>query len=222
VIVDAAGGSALTAVTSTETMADGRVLVAGRPLDPRLREGKKTHGIYAIGSDDVESVFDTRDWDEIEAVPVVPTSPSRARPSAVDLTRKSGVLICYDSSRSDGKIGPPPGSKAPATLVVQGLPPRRPRELISRGDGAIAILRRTIESDGSFMIDIPADRAVRVQTFDSEDAIIATSGWFWVRPGEVRSCFGCHERRQEAPVNRPVMALRSTLAADQPARGVGE
>jgi hypothetical protein len=75
------------------------------------------------------------------------------------------------------------------------------------------INRSTIEEDGSFFVKVPADVPVRVQTLDDDGREISASAWFWIRPGETRACFGCHESRESAPVNRPIQAI------SHPARG---
>jgi hypothetical protein len=61
-------------------------------------------------------------------------------------------------------------------------------------------------ADGSFHIEVPADRPLRMVSQDSAGRQ-TRSEWFWLRPGEVRACFGCHESRETAPPNRVVQAL---------------
>jgi len=75
------------------------------------------------------------------------------------------------------------------------------------GDAAVITDRTTVRPDGSFFVELPADRPVRVATVSAAGDVIATSAWFWVRPGEARACFGCHEGHAAAPVNRRLEAI---------------
>ena len=54
--------------------------------------------------------------------------------------------------------------------------------------------------DGSFYIEVPADRAIAFQAVDAEGRWeLNEMSWIYVRPGEQRSCLGCHQPRQTAP-----------------------
>jgi HEAT repeat protein len=54
--------------------------------------------------------------------------------------------------------------------------------------------------DGSFYIEVPADRAIAFQAVDAEGrSELNEMSWIYVRPGEQRSCLGCHQPRQAAP-----------------------
>ena len=59
-----------------------------------------------------------------------------------------------------------------------------------------------VESDGSASFYVPADRNIYFQVLDSNFMAIQTERTFVnYRPGEIRSCTGCHER-SHAPSNR--------------------
>lgn len=52
-----------------------------------------------------------------------------------------------------------------------------------------------LAADGSFYIEVPADRLIHVQVLDSDRRVVGNQQiWMYVRPGETRSCVGCHER----------------------------
>ncbi|MBC8373818.1 MAG: hypothetical protein H8E53_09520, partial [Planctomycetes bacterium] len=66
-----------------------------------------------------------------------------------------------------------------------------------------------VEKDGSFHIEVPADTVLCLQTLDKNDMAIETQlTWVWVRPGETRTCIGCHEDREMALANTDCMAMR--------------
>jgi len=53
-----------------------------------------------------------------------------------------------------------------------------------------------LASDGSFYVEIPADRLVHIQILDSDRRVLGNQTfWLYARPGETRSCVGCHEDR---------------------------
>ncbi len=60
-----------------------------------------------------------------------------------------------------------------------------------------------VEPDGSFQAKVPADVALSVAVLDSDGRAFQThTNWLQVRPGEVRTCNGCHSpRRATAPLN---------------------
>ncbi len=59
-----------------------------------------------------------------------------------------------------------------------------------------------IEPDGSFKLKIPADVPLALSIIDSEGRAIQThTNWIQVRPGERRTCDGCHSPRRGASLN---------------------
>lgn len=68
-----------------------------------------------------------------------------------------------------------------------------------------------VAPDGSFYVEVPADRALSIQAIDAEGrAVIGELSWIYARPGERRSCAGCHADTDRVPpaAARPVAALR--------------
>ena len=62
--------------------------------------------------------------------------------------------------------------------------------------------------DGSFYVEVPADRALAFQAIDAEGrAVINEMTWIYVRPGETRSCTGCHSERNQTPGGDRGLAL---------------
>jgi hypothetical protein len=59
-----------------------------------------------------------------------------------------------------------------------------------------------IEPDGSFTLEVPADVPLGLAVIDSEGRAFQThSNWIQVRPGERRTCDGCHSPRRGASLN---------------------
>lgn len=64
-----------------------------------------------------------------------------------------------------------------------------------------------VEPDGSFQINIPANTPVGFSVLDSQGrAFQVHTNWIQARPGEVRSCDGCHSPRKGAAINSGTIA----------------
>lgn len=61
---------------------------------------------------------------------------------------------------------------------------------------------------GLHLLEVPADRLLHLQVLDSERRVIGNQlTWIYSRPGETKSCVGCHENPHTTP--DPVGALAS-------------
>jgi hypothetical protein len=77
-----------------------------------------------------------------------------------------------------------------------------------------------VEPDGSFKLHVPADTPLALSIIDNKGRAIQThTNWIQVRPGERRTCDGCHSPRRGASLNSGAVvntmpaALLATLAA---------
>lgn len=99
----------------------------------------------------------------------------------------------------DGDLQQTPAQVRLETLDAEGHP--------------VAIGTAPIESDGSFFVQTPADRAIRYVLLDAKGGIVrAQKGWFWSRSGEQRICVGCHAGPERSWENRvPDVLLKTTI-----------
>jgi len=59
-----------------------------------------------------------------------------------------------------------------------------------------------VEEDGSACFVVPADKNIQLQALDENYMEVQRERtYFNMRPGEIRSCIGCHERRKSTPLN---------------------
>jgi hypothetical protein len=64
-----------------------------------------------------------------------------------------------------------------------------------------------IEPDGSFKLNIPADTPIALSVVDSQGRAFQThTNWIQVRPGEKRTCDGCHSPRRGGAINSGTVA----------------
>jgi hypothetical protein len=74
-----------------------------------------------------------------------------------------------------------------------------------------------VESDGSAYFVVPANRNVYFEVLDADRREIQRMrSVVCLKPGEERSCVGCHESRQSSPPNRPVLAVRRDPSVPEP------
>jgi hypothetical protein len=82
---------------------------------------------------------------------------------------------------------------------------------LSDAGAPIALGQAPVESDGSFFVEAPSERAIRFELLDRLGKTLAEEkGWFWARRGEQRVCVGCHAGPERSPENAtPAVLLRN-------------
>ena len=76
-----------------------------------------------------------------------------------------------------------------------------------------------VEEDGSFYVEVPADTVLHWQVLDEKNMALQDAlTWAWVRPGERRTCIGCHEKRETVAglSSVPRAAMRSPTPLNIP------
>jgi hypothetical protein len=120
--------------------------------------------------------------------------PPKQFPSALVETRKTGNLLCLDARNGA------------AVKTVQ---------MYTRDEagGSVLLGRQDLAADGSFYVEVPADRPLRIEMLDGAGrAVRSEHGWFWMRPSEQRICVGCHTGPERSPENKvPEVLLRSII-----------
>jgi HEAT repeat protein len=159
---------------------------------------------------------------------VAPTLPRVAVDDAKEKSRPTGFLLgqsVYLTRQRNVDI-----SRVKAIRVIEGRSfatrsARHPYDHL--GVEAIELGTVPLAPDGSFYIEAPADRALSIQAVDGEGrSVVNELSWIYVRPGEQRSCVGCHSQQDAAPSNLgQIMALRRApvklLGAGEPHRWRG-
>jgi len=176
-------------------VAPGRWLVAAR-----ARSG----GAWAIyettpGGGALETVESPRGMQAVEPVAAGPRVPPRDFPSGLVPTRSTGNLLCLDARESKTPIA---GAIHSVRLYTQDV-----------AGGSQALGRTAVASDGSFYVELPADRPIRIELLNAAGASLrAEEHWFWMRPSEQRICVGCHAGPERAPENKVPEILNQILS----------
>jgi len=133
------------------------------------------------------------DWTTTEAVQFPRFGEPMGHLSTIDESRPTGTLLCLDASFTRE-----PGRQKPHTMRISALV-----------NGSSQVVGNVaVHSDGSFMIQAPADTPLGFESLDENGRILHhVAPSIWVRPGENRTCIGCHEPPNRSPRNaRPIAA----------------
>lgn len=202
------------------------LLVSARPS--ASGEGPRaTFGLYRVplsGKGEPTRVLDDPGMDEVDACLIRSRPPPNGHVSNVRPEKGTGELLCLDARITDrtGSAGRDPRT-ARKLRVWQGLPMPLD-ETSDPGEGlpyeVPSKLLTTVElaRDGSVILEVPGDTPLRFETVDAEGrTVLDSKGWAWVRPGNGRSCIGCHEDREMCPPNRvpEVVAIGSAYQEEQ-------
>ncbi len=182
------------------------------------------YGIYVMDKDgnNLRLVYNDPNYNEIDPVPVlprekipggvpqvIPMDPNVAAGLSSGAT--TGMFFdgnVYDRATTDGQTRPSPtfvnadGSAGQAKYlrVLEAIP--IPRDGNKRGQSIgntnfekqRVIGYASIRPDGSFSIEVPANRSIHVQTLDQHGVMLVNQlSWIQVMPGEKRLCTGCHD-----------------------------
>jgi hypothetical protein len=175
-------------------MTPDRWLVAAQP---------RSGGAYAIReagprSHDLASVESPRGVNAVEPLVVAARVPPREFPSGLVAARTTGNLLCLNAR----------DAKNPIEGKIHSV-----RLYTRDAAGGQQVLGQTaVASDGSFYVEVPADRPIRMELLDAADARLQSEEhWFWMRPSEQRICVGCHAGPERAPQNQVPEILNQIL-----------
>lgn len=167
-------------INSIFSLDDNRILTSIK------NPAERTFGIAILKASDLSKTdfyYNDSEYHAIEAVIVQEHPTPKILPTRVNPDMDSGYFICMDTDASQIEVNG-------ETAKVQVL-------------GMSKVLgEASIEEDGSFYLELEADKPIRFQTLDAQGEILrGPSSWMWVRPNERRGCVGCHQDREIAPEN---------------------
>ncbi|MCX7048351.1 MAG: HEAT repeat domain-containing protein [Candidatus Sumerlaeota bacterium] len=118
-----------------------------------------------------------------------------------DDVHATGFLFCQNARFTKNTAAGWPNVRAIRVLMGKGLTMRSSHAyIVHAGNDVTELGTVPLAPDGSFSIEVPADRAISFQAVDAEGrSELNEMSWIYVRPGESRGCIGCHQPRQTAP-----------------------
>ncbi len=130
--------------------------------------------------------------------PVLPDTVDGSQaglPSATGFLYAQNVHITRKTQADWGQI------RAIRVLRSRGVSIRSSHwDFVHQGKEVTELGTVPIAPDGSFSVEVPADVPIALQAIDAEGrSELNEMSWIYVRPGEKRSCVGCHEPRRTAP-----------------------
>jgi hypothetical protein len=159
-------------------------------------------------------LFEDSRWDCVEAVAAHARQRPMGRLSRMDPAKKTGQILCLNANDTTYDAGKQAGAPATRVRVLAESAPGRCRSL-----GEVPV-----QEDGSFMAEVPADMALGFEALDQQGQVLRrVEPIIWVRPGENRSCTGCHAAHNRAPHNHRPLAVYAPVpclgAAPEPEPG---
>jgi len=156
---------------------------------------------YALYEFDLENktlgknIYKDINYNMLEVVVVKKQKRPKNLPSEINLSVKTGLLLCQDVNFTDLKTNKKSLSTSKAVKIeVLGI-----NKFLGTVD---------VENDGSFYLKILANTPFRLQTKNKEGQIIkGPSSWMYLRPNERRGCVGCHADNEQTPLNRQPLSV---------------
>jgi len=185
-------------------------------------QGQKQFGIYFMNSqgERVRLVSDPRiSCNQPVPLRARPLPPQPAYPT--DWRKKTGAFTIQDIYRGPGLKGITRGTVKKirvvaldfmATDIGRKHGPSTISDLAA-WDVKIVLGESPVYPDGSAAFEVPARTPVYFQAIDANGHVVQTMrSWSTLMPGEVFSCIGCHENKNETVANRhQTTALRRGL-----------
>jgi len=218
---------------SPSPLPDGKVLISRRTAD-----GIDTHGVYRLdpSTGELELIFDTPEYHEIQAKMVYPRPEPDGRSSVVTEKEPNGKLYCLNVYISDldrpewmlpgtvKRLRVLEGISSAENIPVVRTPSSTELRGLSHNEISPPVQQRIlgeidIAEDGSFNIEIPANTPVKLQTLDADGMALRSCSWIWAKNHEPRGCIGCHEDGELTPENVLVKAVtRPSIELTLPAK----
>ncbi len=199
------------AVTSPFPLADGRVLCAASVRT--FKRAEVNLGLYTMDTEtgELTLLYDEPGTAEFEARPLAPRERPPVLPDKVRGRTYTGRLMCSSARVSQDALTRERGK---LVRIIEGQPVTG-RHFTHTSKGGFAWKNHVgtharvlgtvpLAADGSFFVEVPADRLLHCQVLDSDRRVVGNQLiWMYARPGETKSCVGCHELPDTTPVTVP-------------------
>jgi len=209
----------LCAATVKQFRVDGRIITAGTEAFERLAKGAELFrsavnidlGLYVMDTvtGHMDLLYNDPLTADFEARPIAPRRRPTIRAEARRYRSFTARLLCNAAGNSrEARTG----SRGTFVRVIEGRPvvsrhetqKNHPTNRWKNHGGTFARVLGTVPlaSDGSFHVEVPADRLLQLQILDADRRTVNSQlFWLYARPGETRSCIGCHETPDTAQLS---------------------
>ena len=212
-------GRVLCSATIKQFKVDGRLVTAGAEAFERLKKGPGLFqsavnidlGLYLMDPETgaMTLLYNDPQTAERDARPIMPRRRPPVRSEQPRSRSYTARLFC-NSARISRE--PRTTSRGMLVRVVEGRPvisrhetqQNRPTNRWKNHGGTFARVLGTLPlaADGSFFVEVPADRLLHLQVLDADRRVVNNQVfWLYARPGETRSCLGCHETPDTAQLS---------------------
>ena len=200
------------AVTSPFLLPDGRILCAAGKRVIENRKSQPTDlGLYTMNSEtgELSLIYNDPQTADFEPRPIIARKRPRIPPEnpLVRSGEYTGRLLCVSATFSqEARVR----TRGKYVRIVEGRPVvGRHQTHMSPvawknhvGTHARILGTVPLAADGSFFVEVPADRLIHCQVLDSDRRVVGNQQiWMYVRPGETKTCMGCHEKPDRAGIN---------------------
>jgi len=187
--------------TTPFPLPDGKLLCAST-----LKESDRAKvdlGLYRFDPEakELELIYNDPATADFEPRPIMARRPPMLQAGRAQRHDYSGRFVCTSVFATQEKEVPARGR---LVRLIEGVPrPARhsthtnPWEVWKNHGGTFARVLGTapLAADGSFYVEAPADRLMHFQVLDSDRRVLGNQlTWIYPRPGELKSCVGCHEK----------------------------
>ncbi len=204
------------AYTTPWPLPDGTILCATTEKTPD-RELVDL-GLYRLDPDrgTLELIYNDPKVADFEPRPLVPRQPPESARPVAKRHAYDGVFLCASAFATQDPVV---AERGRYLRLIEGVPMvarhsthTNPEPVWKNHGGTFARVLGTVPlaADGSFHIRVPADRLLHHQVLDSDRRVLGNQlTWIYARPGETRSCVGCHEPRHSSPRTNDPLAAQS-------------
>ncbi len=201
--------------TTPFPLPDGRLLCASTLKTPD-RE-KVDLGLYLFdpAAQKLELIYNDPDTADFEPRPVLRRKRPMVVRSSAPRSGYSGWFLCRSVFITQEREV---AERGRLVRLIEGMPvvarhstQTNPHEVWKNHGGTFARVLGTapLAADGSFYVEAPADRLLHFQVLDSDRRVVGNQKtWIYPRPGEVKSCVGCHQDPHLAPPGTAPLAAR--------------
>ena len=207
------------AYTTPFPLPDGRVLCASTLKTPD--RAKVDLALYVLdpASGELHLVYNDPAAADYEPRPLLARPRPPLMPTLAKRNAYSGRFVCgsvfatqEEEVRRRGRL----------VRLIEGVPAvsrhsthTNPWPVWQNHGGTLARVLGTapLAPDGSFYCEAPADRLLHLQVLDSDRRVVGNQiTWIYPRPGETKSCAGCHENPHTTPpTNNPLASHHAPL-----------